>query len=247
MIGLKDKRLQKIYFKDKLINRVYLKDVLVYGGFPEPPTNLLAVIDSVATPTGIYLETLIDLTYSNITDTTLSLSWTQADLKGRTEQSYHIYEDGILLGSVGVNYSTSLTGLTQGQTYLYKIKCIFTDATSSDFSNEVSVTMLAGFGWSYTEFILFESGGTAYINLDTTEALRSGDPEPAISDFNVPGYTITDVFVNVFFTDVRLTLSTIPSVGETVTVDYTKGTNPIYNDIGESLPSFSNKTVVNQI
>ena len=142
MIGLKDKRLQKIYFKDKLINRVYLKDVLVYGGFPEPPTNLLAVIDSVATPTGIYLETLINLTYSDVTDTSLVLSWTQADLKGRTEQVYHIYENGFLLGSVGVLYSISLGSRVPGQTYLYKIKCIFTDATSSDFSNEVSITML---------------------------------------------------------------------------------------------------------
>ena len=86
------------------------------------------------------------------------------------------------------------------------------------------------------------SGDSLTLNYD--EALDA-DSEPANGDFsvNVAGATNAVTNVAVSGSVVALTLATAAAVGDTVTVSYTPGTNPIQDGAGNKAASLTNETV----
>ncbi|WP_279401180.1 fibronectin type III domain-containing protein [Piscibacillus salipiscarius] len=79
-----------------------------------------------------------NLATSNVTDTTLSLTWDAVSYEAGIEH-YEIYRDG---ASVGTSTTASFddTGLTADTTYQYQVKAIATEGTESPLSDAVSVT-----------------------------------------------------------------------------------------------------------
>ena len=88
-----------------------------------------------------------NLTSSNVTETTVDLSWTAStDNVGVT--GYDVYQNGSLLGSVE-NNSANVTGLTAGTTYNYYVKAKDAAGNISAASNTISVTTNESGGGEY--------------------------------------------------------------------------------------------------
>ncbi|MGN8647890.1 fibronectin type III domain-containing protein [Gracilibacillus sp. HCP3S3_G5_2] len=78
------------------------------------------------------------MTASNITDTSLTLTWDAVSYNEGIEE-YEIYRNG---NSIGTRKGTSLTdsGLTAETTYEYQVKAIGSNGVESPLSDALSVT-----------------------------------------------------------------------------------------------------------
>lgn len=79
-----------------------------------------------------------NLTYSNLSQTSLTLSWT-ASTDNVGVSGYDVYQDGNNLGSV-TGTSANITGLTAGQSYSFYVKAKDAAGNISNPSNTINVT-----------------------------------------------------------------------------------------------------------
>ncbi|WP_187386544.1 fibronectin type III domain-containing protein [Paenibacillus ihumii] len=79
-------------------------------------------------------------------DTTINLEWTvPAQDPGGVIQAYEIYQDDVLAATVaGTKTFHTLTGLTPGTEYSYKIRALNQHQIASEFSQSIAVSTLSG-------------------------------------------------------------------------------------------------------
>ncbi len=106
-----------------------------YGEVEDYTVNLVASSTDTQAPTAPN-----NLTASNITQTSVDLSWTaSSDNVGVT--GYEVYQDGNLLGTVSTT-AAQVTGLNPATTYTFFVKAKDAAGNLSPASNQISVTTL---------------------------------------------------------------------------------------------------------
>lgn len=80
-----------------------------------------------------------NLNASNVTSTSVDLSWDAVQLNGGNVAEYNIYRDDSLIDTVSTNSYTDST-LTSATTYEYEVTAVSSVGAESDRSNLVSVT-----------------------------------------------------------------------------------------------------------
>ena len=79
-----------------------------------------------------------NLTSSNVTDTSVDVTWDAVDYEAGIEQ-YEIYRDGSMIDTrVGTNFADS--GLTADTSYVYQVVAVGSNGLKSDMSEELTVT-----------------------------------------------------------------------------------------------------------
>ena len=97
---------------------------------------------------------------------TVTLSWS-ASSDNIAVTGYDVYKDGVLAGSTTTATSLLLTGLTQGQTYLFTVKAKDAAANISDVSAEKSVNM-SYFPYASSETPQYNETAANLFDLDNT-------------------------------------------------------------------------------
>ncbi len=91
----------------------------------------------------------IGLTSSNITQTSVNLSWNAStDNVGVT--GYDVYQNDISIATVTTT-NTTISGLTAGTTYSFKVKARDAAGNTSDFSNEINIITDTNTGITYCD------------------------------------------------------------------------------------------------
>jgi bacillolysin len=118
-------------------------------------------------------STPTNLSASNVTDTSVNLSWTAStDNIGVT--GYEVFQNGSSLGTV-TGTSASVTGLTAGTSYSYNVRAFDAAGNNSALSNTVSVTTTGGGGGSTVLHQgYFESGWDGWIDGGSDAARYAG-------------------------------------------------------------------------
>ena len=124
------------------IYATYIKNDEYYRGIVYPCGTRATIDDISVTTTGSgdteAPTAPTNLTSSNITETSITLSWTAStDNVGVT--GYDVYQNGSLLGSV-VGAGANITGLTAGTTYSYYVKAKDAANNISAASSTINVT-----------------------------------------------------------------------------------------------------------
>jgi len=112
-------------------------ETFTYGEVEDYTVNLEAAGGDTQAP-----STPINLSVSNIAETTLNLSW-NASSDNVAVTGYNVFLNGSNLGPA-TGTSTSISGLTAGTTYSFTVNAFDAAGNTSALSNSVSVTTLSG-------------------------------------------------------------------------------------------------------
>ena len=202
------------------------------GGDTQPPTN----------PT--------NLTASNITDTTVDLSWTAStDNVGVT--GYEVFESGVSIGTVGSN-SANVTGLTANTSYAFTVRAFDAAGNNSGFSNTANVTTTGGGGNGVIAAYYFETGfdgwsdgGSDCARVLSTTASYEGSYSIRLRDNSSSSNSVSPVLNLTGNTQVSIEFHTYASsmeTGEDFFVEFYNGSS--YQVIGQYISGthFSNNT-----
>ncbi|SMO96197.1 DUF2341 domain-containing protein [Gracilimonas mengyeensis] len=138
-------------------------------------------------------------------------------------------------------YSYTNTGLTDGGTYYYVVTAIDGSGNESPESAEASATADAS-----GPVLNVASINGSTLQLDYNENLSPASI-PASGDFTIRVNGNTRTVTNVAIIGARINLSLSQPVvsGDIVEVDYSTGTNPVQDEIGNNASGFSNQPVTN--
>ena len=185
--------------------------------------------------------------------TRINLSWTApADNGGSAITGYRIEVSpngtsnwtGLVANTASTTTTYEHTGLAAGTTRHYRVSAINSvgTSTSSDVVNATTGTVIDTRPPVLTGATV--NGGTLVLTYDET---LDGASVPAAGAFAVTaaGSAVTVNGVSVGGSAVTLTLANAVQVNQTVTLDYTPGTNPIQDGAGNDAAALSGRSVTN--
>ena len=181
------------------------------------------------------------LTASNVEDHSLTVHWNHAS-DNVAVKYYHIYQNGQLLDSVaGSVTSLAVDGLSPESTYTFRVEAEDPSGNLSSEDLTLTVTTLAD---TYLPELQSAKFNGVKLRLTYSEPLKP-DSVPTPADFTVrvngSGRPVSGVALD----ESAVILTTVEPLAEEdeVTLDYTAGSAPLQDPVGNRAPNLTNRLV----